>query len=46
LWLPKVRVSEERMNREFEISRYKLLYIGWINTRIYCIAQETIFNIT
>ena len=29
---------------EFRISRSKLLYIGWRNTRSYCIAQKTIFN--
>ena len=30
---------------EFGISRCKLLYIGQIYTRSYCIAQGTIFNI-
>ena len=30
---------------EFGISRNKLLYIEWITTRSYCIAQGTIFNI-
>ena len=30
---------------EFGISRCKLLYREWINTRSYCIAQGTIFNI-
>ena len=30
---------------EFGISKGKLLYIRWINTRPYSIAQGTIFNI-
>ena len=29
----------------FGISRYKLLYIEWINNKVLCIAQGTIFNI-
>ena len=29
---------------EFGISRCKLLYIGWIKTRVYYITQATIFN--
>ena len=29
---------------EFRISKCKLLYIGWINNRSYCVAQGTIFN--
>ena len=33
------------MDWELGISRCKLLYTGWINTRSYCIAQGTIFNI-
>ena len=30
---------------EFGVSRCKLLYIEWIITRSYCIAQGTVFNI-
>ena len=30
---------------EFEISRCKLLFIEWINNKVYYIAQEIIFNI-
>ena len=30
---------------ECGISRCKLFYTGWINNKLYCIEQETIFNI-
>ena len=30
---------------EFGISRYKLLYIGWINNKVLCIAQGIVCNI-
>ena len=30
---------------EFGISRYKLLYIGWMNNRVLLNRKETIFNI-
>ena len=30
---------------EFGTSRYRLLYIGWINNKVLFIAQGTIFNI-
>ena len=33
------------MEWEFGVSRCKLLYIEWITTGSYCIAQGTIFNI-
>ena len=33
------------MDREFGISRCKLLYIEWINNKSCCIVQGTIFNI-
>ena len=45
LWLPRGRRGEQGKDREFGISRGKLLYTGWKTTRSYCIAQGTIFNI-
>ena len=30
---------------EFRISRGKLLHIGWIKHKSYCIAQGTIFSV-
>ena len=44
-----VVVTEERVGRRTEwevgLSKCKLLYIGWINKKSYCIAQNTIVNI-
>ena len=34
-----------RLDWEFGISRYKLLYIGWINSNVLLYTQGTIFNI-
>ena len=42
LWLPRARGGGEEIDWGFGISRYKLLYIGWISN---CIAQGTIFII-
>ena len=33
------------MEWEVGVSRHKLLYIEWINNKVYCIAQRSIFNI-
>ena len=44
LVVTKGKGVEGRMEWEFGVSRYKLLYIEWI-TRCYCIAQRTILNI-
>ena len=45
LWLTRGREDEGEINREFGVSRRKLLYVGGITTRSYCIAQRTTFNI-
>ena len=42
LWLPRERGLGERVGEEFGIRRHKLLYIGWIKHRSYCIAQGII----
>ena len=34
LWLPSKGESQGGMDWEFEISRYKLLYIGWIINKV------------
>ena len=34
LWLPLLRGSRERMYWEFEISRFKLLNIEWIQNKV------------
>ena len=34
LWWPKCREGRWGMEQEFEISRYKLLYIEWINNKV------------
>ena len=34
LWLPKGKEGEGGTNYEFGISRYKLLYIKWINKKV------------
>ena len=34
LWLPKGRRREGGMDWEFGISRYKLLYIEWVNHKV------------
>ena len=44
LWLPRGWVWGE-LDWKAGVSRCKLLYIGWINTRSYCITQENVFNI-
>ena len=38
LWLPRGREGGGGMDWEFGISRWKLLYIGWINNKVllYC----------
>ena len=38
-------MGREGINWEFGISRYKLLYIEWINNKAILIAQGTIFDI-
>ena len=45
LVVAKGEVGGGGMDWEFGISRCKLLYIEWITTYSYCIAQGTIFNI-
>ena len=30
---------------EFGTSRCKLVYIGWINNKVHCVAKGTLFNI-
>ena len=34
LWLPRGRAGGEGVDWEFGISRCKLLYIGWINSKV------------
>ena len=38
LWLPRGRKDGEGMEWDFGVSRYKLLYIEWINNKLYYIA--------
>ena len=45
LWLPGGRMGEGIV-REFGINMYPLLYLKWIITRTYCIAQGTLLNVT
>ena len=51
-WLPFFFCLHPPSNRTHEhawkknsISRCKLVYVGWVTTRSYCIAQEPILNI-
>ena len=37
--------GESGMDWEFGVSRCKLLCLGWINNKSYCIAQGTIANL-
>ena len=34
LWLPKCREGRWGMEQEFEVSRYELLYIEWVNSKV------------
>ena len=36
---------EKRIAREFGIDMYTLLYLKWITTRTYCIAQGTLLSV-
>ena len=45
LGVAKGEGSWRGINREFAISRCKLVYIEWINRVLNCITQGTIFNI-
>ena len=36
---------EKRIVREFGIDMYTLLYLKWITTRTYCIAQGTLLSV-
>ena len=42
LWLPRGR--GEGMDWEFEVSRYKLLYIGWINNKVLLYSTRNYFK--
>ena len=34
MWLPRGRGVEEGMNWDTEVSRCKLIYVGWINNKV------------
>ena len=42
---PVAADGEGKGQTQFEVSRCKLLYIEWMDNRVYCIAQKTIFNV-
>ena len=44
LWLPRWKAGGG-MDWEFGTGRCKLVYTEYINTRSYCVSQETTFNI-
>ena len=44
LWSPKDG-GEGGRDWKFEMSRFKLFYIKWINNKVLLIAQGNIFNI-
>ena len=44
-WLPGRKGEGRGIVREFGIDIYTLLYLKWLTTRTYCIAQGTLLNI-
>lgn len=45
LRFPSVKVRNWGVDWELGISRFKLVYVGWINNKVLCTAQGTTFNI-